>query len=97
MSVIIVQTAMANNVIASENNKVVSLQNEYVKVNFDLRDGCYQVVNVKENLICIDKAYAHVNDRKTTERPFAEGFSLTVAMVEPVFHIDYFVITQLFK
>jgi hypothetical protein len=67
LSVIIVQNAVANDVIVSENNKVVSLQNEYVKVNFDLRGGYYQVVNVKENLICIDKAYAEVNGWKTTD------------------------------
>ncbi|MDR1486046.1 MAG: hypothetical protein LBT09_14660, partial [Planctomycetaceae bacterium] len=67
LSVIVVQNAAADNVIVSENNKVVSLQNESVKVNFDLRDGYYQVVNVKENLICIDKAYAEVNDWKTTD------------------------------
>jgi hypothetical protein len=38
----------------------VSLKNEFVKVDFDLHSGYYQVFDVKNKWLCIDSAFAHL-------------------------------------
>jgi hypothetical protein len=52
---------------ASEKNQVVSLENNLVQVNFDLASGYYQIVDMQDKTLCIDSAYAQINDWKTTD------------------------------
>jgi hypothetical protein len=52
-----------NGVSVSEKGNKVSLENEFVKVDFDLLSGYYQVFDVKNKWLCFDSAFAQVNDQ----------------------------------
>jgi hypothetical protein len=58
---------MAFAVSCSEKDKIASLQNSQTRIDFDLRTGYYQIFNKQDKILCIDSAYAQVNDWKTTD------------------------------
>jgi hypothetical protein len=51
----------------SGNDRIVSLQNAQTRVDFNLQTGYYQIFNRQDKILCIDSAYAQVNDWKTTD------------------------------
>ncbi|MDR3217361.1 MAG: hypothetical protein LBU22_00015, partial [Dysgonamonadaceae bacterium] len=80
------QKSEVNGVSISEKGNKVSLENKFVKVDFDFHSGYYQVFDVKEKLLCIDSAYLQINDRKSIDKgnikwsasPDTEGQSLLI-------------------
>jgi hypothetical protein len=61
-------TVVAKNcgVSVSSDGRQVALQNELVRVSFDLTSGCYRISTLDDSAPCIDKACARVGDRQTT-------------------------------
>ncbi|MDR1746875.1 MAG: hypothetical protein LBR49_06345 [Tannerella sp.] len=62
------QHTTVNGVHIAAKGKTVMLQNDFVQVVFNLQTGYYQVYDLAENVLCIDSAYAEVNDLKTTDK-----------------------------
>jgi hypothetical protein len=84
------QDITVNGVSVSGDSNLVSLQNKQVKVSFDLQTGYYQIMDKQAGIICMDSAYAQINDWKTTDRltrtwravPDTDGQSLLIESVE---------------
>ncbi|MDR0835831.1 MAG: hypothetical protein LBN11_04535, partial [Tannerella sp.] len=50
-----------------EKNNVVSLENNVVKMDYNLATGYYKVFDKAAHLLCIDSAYAQINKQKSID------------------------------
>ena len=56
-----------NGVVISEKKHIVSIENDGLRIEYDLLSGYYKCIDKKNQLVCVDSAYAQINKLKTTD------------------------------